>query len=103
MAALCHERGVPIAVDGAHAPGQIALDVPTLGVDWYVGNLHKWAFAAKGTAGIWCAPERQSALHPNAIWHALGQGSANSTASRHHGRRHGARWRAVDRRFHANP
>src|SRR6185295_5603306 len=53
MAALCRERGVPVAVDGAHAPGQIALDVPGLSVDWYVGNLHKWAFAAKGTGVIW--------------------------------------------------
>jgi len=74
MAALCREQGVPIAVDGAHAPGQIALDIPALGVDWYVGNLHKWAFAAKGTAVIWCRPERQKALHPTAISHALDQG-----------------------------
>ena len=76
MAALCRERDVPVMIDGAHAPGQIALDVPALGVDWYVGNLHKWAFAAKGTAAIWCAPERQAALHPAVISHALGQGFA---------------------------
>jgi len=76
MAEICRAHGVPIAVDGAHAPGQIALDVPALGVDWYVANLHKWAFAARGTAVIWCAPERQAALHPVAISHYLGQGFA---------------------------
>jgi isopenicillin-N epimerase len=76
MAAICRARGVPVAVDGAHAPGQLALDVPSLGVDWYVGNLHKWAFAARGTAVIWCAPERQPALHPVSISHHLGQGFA---------------------------
>jgi isopenicillin-N epimerase len=74
MAALCQARGVAVAIDGAHAPGQLPLDVPGLGVDWYVGNLHKWAFAAKGTAVLWCAPERQPALHPVAISHYLGQG-----------------------------
>lgn len=76
MAAVCRERGVPVAVDGAHAPGQLPLDVPALGVDWYVGNLHKWAFAARGTAIIWCTPDRQAALHPVAISHQLGQGFA---------------------------
>jgi isopenicillin-N epimerase len=74
MAALCRGQGVPVAVDGAHAPGQLALDVPALGIDWYVGNLHKWAFAAKGTGVIWCAPDRQATLHPTAISHAIGQG-----------------------------
>lgn len=76
MAAICRERGVPVAIDGAHVPGQLPLDVPSLGVDWYVGNLHKWAFAARGTAVIWCAPERQAALHPVSISHYLGQGFA---------------------------
>jgi isopenicillin-N epimerase len=74
MAAICRDAGVPVAIDGAHAPGMLAFDVPALGVDWYVGNLHKWGFAPKGCAVVWCAPARQERLHPVAISHALGQG-----------------------------
>jgi isopenicillin-N epimerase len=74
MAAVCREVGVPVAIDGAHALGMLDLDVPALGVDYYVGNLHKWAFAARGTGALWCAPERQAQLHPLAISHYLGQG-----------------------------
>ncbi len=74
LVALCRERGVPVAIDGAHAAGMLALDVPALGADWYVANLHKWAFAPRGTGVLWCSPARQPALHPVAISHYLGQG-----------------------------
>ena len=63
MAAICRNRCVPVMVDGAHAPGQIPLGVPALGVDWYVGNLQKWAFAPKGTAVLWCASEQHNRTH----------------------------------------
>ena len=103
MAALCRERGVPVAIDGAHAPGQIALDVPALGVDWYVGNLHKWAFAAKGTGVIWCAPERQPALHPTAISHALGAGLYRRVRLHRHARQLGLARRAGGARLSRGP
>jgi isopenicillin-N epimerase len=74
MARICRAVHVPVAVDGAHAPGMLPLDVPALGVDWYIGNLHKWAFAPKGTGVLWCAPARQERLHPVAISNYLGQG-----------------------------
>jgi isopenicillin-N epimerase len=74
IAARCRARGVAVLADGAHAPGQLELDVPALGVDWYTANLHKWAWAPRGSAFLWAAPERQAELHPPVISWGLDQG-----------------------------
>jgi isopenicillin-N epimerase len=74
MVALCHARGVRVLVDGAHAPGHIALDVGAIGADWYTGNAHKWLFAPKGCAFLHARREAQAGLHPAVISHGLGHG-----------------------------
>ena len=74
IAASCRARGVPVLVDGAHAPGAIPLDVPALGVDWYAGNLHKWACAPRSCGFLWAASDRQADLHPPVISWGLGKG-----------------------------
>ncbi len=74
IAARCHARGVPVLVDGAHAPGAIALDVPALGVDWYAANLHKWAWSPRSCGFLWARPEHQAGLHPPVISWGLDQG-----------------------------
>ena len=74
IAARCRARGVAVLVDGAHAPGAIALDIPAVGADWYVGNLHKWAFAPRSSGILWARPERQAGLHPVVISWGLDQG-----------------------------
>ena len=50
IAAAAHEHGIPVLVDAAHVPGMLPVDVGALGADFWVGNLHKWAFAPRGTA-----------------------------------------------------
>lgn len=74
--ARCHEQKVAVVVDGAHAPGALELDVPSIGADWYVGNLHKWAYAPRSCAFLWAAPDRQENLHPTVISWGLGKGFA---------------------------
>ncbi len=76
IAAISRARGVPVLVDGAHAPGQIALDVASLGVDWYTGNCHKWLFSPKGSGFLWAKPGAQRDLHPLQISHGYGSGLA---------------------------
>ena len=76
MTAACRARGVPVLVDGAHAPGAIALDIEAVGADWYVANLHKWAFAPRACGLLWVAPARRAALHPPVISWGLDVGLA---------------------------
>lgn len=74
IAERCRARDVAVLVDGAHAPGALALDLPSLGVDWYTGNLHKWGMTPRSSAILWASPERQQDLHPPVISWGLDQG-----------------------------
>lgn len=76
IVALCRRQGVPVLVDGAHAPGLIDLAIDAMGADWYVGNCHKWLCAPKGAAFLVVADRPTRAVHPLVISHAYGQGFA---------------------------
>jgi isopenicillin-N epimerase len=71
---LAKKAGARVLIDGAHAPGQIALDVPAVGADWYVGNCHKWLMAPRAVGFLWASSESQPLIHPLAISHGFGKG-----------------------------
>jgi isopenicillin-N epimerase len=73
-AARLRAQGVAVLADAAHAPGQIPIDIASLGADWYVANLHKWMWTPRSSGILWASPERQADLRPTVISWGLDKG-----------------------------
>jgi isopenicillin-N epimerase len=74
IAKAARDANIAVLVDGAHAPGQVAVDVKAIGADWYTGNAHKWLFAPKACGVLWTAPSRQSQTLPAVLSHGTPDG-----------------------------
>ncbi|XP_052808847.1 uncharacterized protein LOC128237389 [Mya arenaria] len=71
---VCHEKHIPVLVDGAHALGSLHLDISSLDADYYVTNAHKWLCAPKGTALMYVRRELQEKTRPLIVSHGFGSG-----------------------------
>jgi isopenicillin-N epimerase len=64
ICAIAKQKGILTFVDGAHAPGQLPLDIKALDVDIYTGACHKWMMTPKGSSFLYVKKEYQSLFDP---------------------------------------
>jgi selenocysteine lyase/cysteine desulfurase len=72
---ICHqcEPSIPVLWDAAHAVGQIEFQPtepqvdPVEWPDFAVTNFHKWAFAGRGCAAVYCTPAYHDRIVPAVV------------------------------------
>lgn len=69
MTGALQARGVQVLIDGAHAPGMVALSLKSINADYYTGNLHKWLCTPKGCAFVHVREDRREGIRPLVISH----------------------------------
>ncbi|HLX82790.1 MAG TPA: aminotransferase class V-fold PLP-dependent enzyme [Terriglobales bacterium] len=57
LCALARSKGIISAVDGAHVPGMMRLNLHELGCDMYSASPHKWLQAPKGSGFLYVRDE----------------------------------------------
>ncbi|MDE3137167.1 MAG: aminotransferase class V-fold PLP-dependent enzyme, partial [Acidobacteriota bacterium] len=65
ICALARSKGILTHIDGAHATGQIPLNITDIGCDSYGSSPHKWLLAPKGTGYLYVRDELQKQLYVN--------------------------------------
>jgi L-cysteine/cystine lyase len=67
VAALAHERGALVLVDGAQSVGATEVDFHALGVDFYAFPGQKWLCGPEGTGGLYVRAAAMSQLQPTYV------------------------------------
>jgi isopenicillin-N epimerase len=80
LVAAFAEKGIDVLVDGAHGPGMHPIKLRQMQPAYYVGTLHRWVCAPKGSAFLYVRRDRQGQIKPLAV--GSGDGDSKSDKSR---------------------
>ena len=67
ICARARREGILTVIDGAHAVGQIELDLSSIQADFYTSNCHKWLLTPKGTAFLHVHEKQRENFRPMVI------------------------------------
>lgn len=76
VAQICQrarDAGILTMVDGAHAPGQIDVNLSDIGADFYTATCHKWVCAPKGSGVFYAREDRQHLVEPLVVGWGWGE------------------------------
>ena len=77
------QAGILTIIDAAHSPGQIPLNLQSLGADFVFGNCHKWMLNVKGSAFLYVRRERQALIEPLIVSWGYNTTPETTTGSRY--------------------
>ncbi|MBI2762394.1 MAG: aminotransferase class V-fold PLP-dependent enzyme [Chloroflexi bacterium] len=69
IAALAHDRGALLLVDGAQAAGAIQVSVDETGADAYAIPGQKWLLGPEGMGALWVKPSAMDRMRPSVAGH----------------------------------
>ncbi len=75
--------GIPVLIDGAHAPGMIPFDIDSMGAAFVIGNCHKWMCAPKGVGYLYVAERYRDTIMAPSISHSYNGAWPGSSSTFH--------------------
>jgi L-cysteine/cystine lyase len=82
IAALAHERGALVAIDGAQSVGAIPVPVDEIGADFYAIPAQKWLLGPEGTGALWASRRAiETAAQSTTGWYSFEKLSLDGTAT----------------------